>query len=176
MSDGGTIGKQGMVGGEDKKAGVLTLKVNSGEEATLDLTGKKDWAVGEIAVEGGQCEETVQLTMARPSTWVVGHGQALYKGGRLQRRPRHMGQAAVGWCRQGVAPIAKAAASRGSDTGHRGGDAVRAQRNRETTFLGLEFHAGGAGDEGGPDLSQETFFCSSICQGKVSSLHGLSHG
>ncbi|RWW52759.1 hypothetical protein BHE74_00040809 [Ensete ventricosum] len=54
MSDGGTIGKQGMVGGEDKKVGVLTLKVNSGEEATLDLTGKKDWTVGEIAAEGVQ--------------------------------------------------------------------------------------------------------------------------
>ncbi|RWV77910.1 hypothetical protein GW17_00061199 [Ensete ventricosum] len=38
----------------------------------------------------------------------------------------------------------------------------KAQRNRETTFLTLEFRAGGAGDEGGLDLSQETFFCSGV--------------
>ncbi|RWV88596.1 hypothetical protein GW17_00049304 [Ensete ventricosum] len=48
-----------------------------------------------------------------------------------------------------------------------------AQRNMETTFLRLGFCAGGAGDEGEFDLSQETFFCSGACQGEVSSLHGL---
>ncbi|RWV86675.1 hypothetical protein GW17_00051404 [Ensete ventricosum] len=52
----------------------------------------------------------------------------------------------------------------------------KAQRNRETNFLRLEFHAGGAGDEGGHDLFQETFFCSGVYQGEVSSLHGLPHG
>ncbi|RWW51482.1 hypothetical protein BHE74_00042163 [Ensete ventricosum] len=52
----------------------------------------------------------------------------------------------------------------------------KGQRNWETTFLRLEFHAGGAGDEGGLDLSQETFLCSGICQGEVSSLHGLPRG
>ncbi|RZR72555.1 hypothetical protein BHM03_00014535 [Ensete ventricosum] len=42
----------------------------------------------------------------------------------------------------------------------------KAQRNRETTFLRLEFRADGAGDEGGLDFSQETFFCSGVCHGK----------
>ncbi|RWW47931.1 hypothetical protein BHE74_00046041 [Ensete ventricosum] len=49
----------------------------------------------------------------------------------------------------------------------------KAQRNKETTFLRLEFRAGGAGDEGGLDLSQETFFCSGVCQEEVSSLQRL---
>ncbi|RWW62315.1 hypothetical protein BHE74_00030564, partial [Ensete ventricosum] len=53
---------------------------------------------------------------------------------------------------------------------------IQAQRNRETTFLRLEFHVGGAGDEGGLDLSQESFFYSGVCHGEVSSLHGLPHG
>ncbi|RWW69527.1 hypothetical protein BHE74_00022863 [Ensete ventricosum] len=52
----------------------------------------------------------------------------------------------------------------------------KAHRNKETTFLRLEFRASGAGDEGGLDLSQETFFYSGVCQGKVSSLHRLPRG
>ncbi|RRT36397.1 hypothetical protein B296_00025302 [Ensete ventricosum] len=53
---------------------------------------------------------------------------------------------------------------------------VGAQRNKETTFLRLEFRASGARDEGGLDLSHETFFCSGVFQGKVSSLYGLPRG
>ncbi|RRT61333.1 hypothetical protein B296_00012754 [Ensete ventricosum] len=37
-------------------------------------------------------------------------------------------------------------------------NSIGAQRNKETTFLRPKFRAGGAGDEGGLDLSQETFF------------------
>ncbi|RWW13858.1 hypothetical protein GW17_00022410 [Ensete ventricosum] len=53
---------------------------------------------------------------------------------------------------------------------------LEAHRNKKTAFLRLEFRASGAGDEGRLDLSQDTFFCSGVCQGKVSSLYRLPHG
>ncbi|RWW35884.1 hypothetical protein BHE74_00059137, partial [Ensete ventricosum] len=43
-----------------------------------------------------------------------------------------------------------------------------AHRNKKTAFLRLEFRGSGAGDEGRLDLSQDTFFCSGVCQGKLS--------
>ncbi|RRT67240.1 hypothetical protein B296_00008093 [Ensete ventricosum] len=42
----------------------------------------------------------------------------------------------------------------------------KAQRNRETTFLRLEFYGGGAGDEGRLDLSQKLSSALAFVKGK----------
>ncbi|RRT34672.1 hypothetical protein B296_00048047 [Ensete ventricosum] len=111
-----------------------------------------------------------------PAGWLLA-GVVRLNHGRLQGRSS-MAKAA---CRSGTHPLGRppkgsgdcllARATITDELGcrlHRGDDSGpleggrKAQRNRETTFLMLEFHAGGAGDEGGLDLSQETLFCSSV--------------